>query len=334
MPRTRLLRPMLTTLFGATDTDGGLLTYSLSGADAGSFTIMSDTGANALGGQIQTKAKLDHEAKSTYMVTVTATDADNFSASIDVTITVTNADEMPEVTGNSVIDYAENGTRAVSTFTATDPEGGTIYWSLLTAVPSPNVEVDGAELAPTNFEDNADFSISADGVLTFDIRPDHENPDDEGPNNVYNIVVVASDDAPGAGAAEETQMGYMKVVVTVTDVDEPGKVTLSSLQPQADVELTAALDAPEQSTTDTDVTWKWEKSQSRTSGWTTIDDADATNAYTPTTATGSYYLRATATYKDADGTDRTAAAVSANKMREAPAADTAADFPTPRRRQR
>ena len=64
----------------ATDTDGGLLTYSLSGADAGSFTIMSDTGANALGGQIQTKAKLDHEAKSTYMVTVTATDAGGFSA--------------------------------------------------------------------------------------------------------------------------------------------------------------------------------------------------------------------------------------------------------------
>ena len=296
----------------ATDADGGLLTYRLSGTDAGSFTIASDLSAANLGGLITTKSKLDYEAKSTYKVTVTATDADNLSGSIDVTITVTDVNEMPEVTGDAAKDYPENQTRDVATYRATDPEGGTIYWSLLTALPSAVPVVDGAALVDADFEDNADFSISADGVLTFNIRPDHEAPVDVGLNNVYNIVVVASDDAPGAGTAEETQMGYMKVVVTVTDVDEPGKVTLSSLQPQADVSLTATLDAPEQSTTDTE-TWKWEKSRSRTSGWTTIDDAGSANTYLPTTATGSYYLRATATYKDADGTERTAAAVSATE---------------------
>ena len=51
----------------ATDAeDDQLLTYSLSGADAGSFTITSDTAAtdNDRGGQIETKAKLDYERPS------------------------------------------------------------------------------------------------------------------------------------------------------------------------------------------------------------------------------------------------------------------------------
>ena len=135
-------------------------------------------------------------------MTVTATDPDNLSASINVTIMVIDMDEAPEVTGDAEKDYPENQTREVATYRATDPEGGTIYWSLLTAVPSPNVEVDGADLVEDDFEDNANFSISAGGVLTFNIPPDYESPADmNGPlaatpdANIYNIVVVASDDA-------------------------------------------------------------------------------------------------------------------------------------------
>ena len=44
------------------------------------------------------------------MVTITATDSFSDSASIDVTITVTDADEAPDVTGDAVsVEYAENG---------------------------------------------------------------------------------------------------------------------------------------------------------------------------------------------------------------------------------
>ena len=46
--------------------------------------------------------KLDFEAaKNVYMVTLTATDSFGDSASIDVTITVTDADEAPDVTGDA-----------------------------------------------------------------------------------------------------------------------------------------------------------------------------------------------------------------------------------------
>ena len=41
-----------------------------------------------------TLAALDYETKATYSVTVTASDSGGLSDSIDVTITVTNVDEM------------------------------------------------------------------------------------------------------------------------------------------------------------------------------------------------------------------------------------------------
>ena len=256
-----------------------ILTYSLSGADAGSFTIIQDdlatTGINE-GGQLAVKAgtKLDYEAKSTYMVTVTATDPDSLSGSIDVTITVNDVNEMPEVTGNAAIDYAENGTGSVATFRATDPEGRMIHWSLL-ATPGAAV-VDGVQVVQGDLADSGDFSISAAGVLTFNISPDYETRGDDDTNNVYSIVLVASDDAPGAGGT----MGYKKVAVTVTDVAERGMVSLTSLQPQVAVALTASLTDPE--VTDdqiTAATWKWEQSRSRTSGWTAISGGNENDAH-------------------------------------------------------
>ena len=310
----------------AMDTDTTqLLTYRLSGPDASPFSITSDTDdmENARGGQLAVKAgtKLDYETKSTYRVAVTATDPDNLSASIDVTIMVNDMNEAPEVTGDAEKDYPENQTRDVASYSATDPEGRAIHWSLLPF--DTTLNPDG--ITPNvDSADAGDFSISARGVLTFNIPPDHESPDDAGNNNIYNIVVVASDDAPGAAGEV---MGYKKVVVTVTDEDEPGIVTLSSLQPQVDVELTATLDDPE-ADSPADLTWKWEQSRNRNSGWAAIDASIlATRTPDDTDTIVGSYLRATATYKDADGTERTAAAVSANKVREAPAADTVGEFP-------
>ena len=45
-----------------------------------------------------TLAALDYETKASYSVTVTASDSGGLSDSIDVTITVTNEDEMGRVT--------------------------------------------------------------------------------------------------------------------------------------------------------------------------------------------------------------------------------------------
>ena len=76
----------------ATDANtGDNLTYTLGGTDMASFDIVRSSG------QLETKAKLDYETKKSYMVMVTATDPDGASASIDVTIKVTNVDEEPMI---------------------------------------------------------------------------------------------------------------------------------------------------------------------------------------------------------------------------------------------
>ena len=69
----------------AEDTPGDTLTYTLGGTDAASFDIVAATG------QLQTKAALDAATKSSYTVTVTATDTGDLSDTITVTITVTGS---------------------------------------------------------------------------------------------------------------------------------------------------------------------------------------------------------------------------------------------------
>ena len=95
-------------------------------------------------GQIEVKdgAKLDHETKPTLTVTLTANDGSgtsNASATITVTIYVADVDEAPVIKdradstakGQRTVEYPENGTGSVATFTASDPEGASpIVWSL------------------------------------------------------------------------------------------------------------------------------------------------------------------------------------------------------------
>ena len=94
----------------ATDADGDQLTYALSGADAASFDLDADSG------QLRTRAALDYEARTSYAVTVEATDAHGAAARQAVTIAVTDEDEpppapaAPEVTGTSLSSLAVSWT--------------------------------------------------------------------------------------------------------------------------------------------------------------------------------------------------------------------------------
>ena len=138
---------------GATDT----LTYTLGGSDKGSFNIGSTDG------QITVKAgtTLNYESKKVYKVTVTATDPSRADATIAITINVTDVDEAPVIAGDDIVkDFKENGKGTVQTFRATDPERRPVYWSLL--------ENDG------DYPDNAVFTISSTGALSFASPPDFE----------------------------------------------------------------------------------------------------------------------------------------------------------------
>ena len=189
------------------------------------------------------------------------------------------------------IEYPENGTDAVATFTAVDPEADHITWSL-------------------NGEDADDFTIVG-GVLRFDSSPNYEAPGDGDGDNTYEVTVTASD-----GTNEDTEA----VEIEVTNVDEAGTVMLSTLQPQVEVALTATL-------TDSDIvsgtaTWMWFRGSDIIAG-----AIGAT--YTPMAGDVGSILKAKATYRDGEDTenDKNAEAASVHAVRAKPATNIAPTFP-------
>ena len=291
VPATELVRNIGAPVTAMTD-DDGVLTYSLGGPDAASFGILPNSG------QLQTKAVLDKETKDTYTVTVTATDSFGVSSTITVTIKVTNVDEMPELVGEAPEQYAENGTGAVATFTATDPEGKSITWAL-----------DG--------EDAAAFSI-VNGVLRFTSPPDYEAEGSQDNDNTYEVTIQASD-----GGADTTAME--NVTIEVTNVEEPGTVMLSTLQPQVDQPITATLDDPDNEDAST-VEWQWYQGNNPIAA--AIDgEGTSTSTYIPAPGDVGSVLRATAMYDDGEDEDKTAREGSYRTVRSAPAVNTAPVFP-------
>ncbi len=170
----------------ATDADNDSLTYTLGGTDASAFSIDSTTG------QLRTRSSLNYETKSTYSVFVNVSDGQGGSASISVTINVTDVNEAPEFTDGSsttrsIAENAPTGTSIGSAVAATDPETDTLTWTL------------GGTDAST-------FSIdTSTGQLTTKAALDYED------KSSYSITITVSD-----GSLTDT----ITVTVNVTDLDE------------------------------------------------------------------------------------------------------------------
>ena len=204
------------------------------------------------------------------------------------------------------IKYAEKGTDPVATFTATDPEGESIVWSV--------AEIDAGEFTIVN------------GVLRFKSAPDFENPQGGPGNNsvTYEVTVQASD----GGAAATTAME--PVTIEVTNVEEPGTITLSTLQPQVGVVITAMLTDPDNIGGDNlgSISWQWYRGNSPIPGGTD-GEGTVTSTYTPAAGDIGSVLRATVVYDDDEGDDKAAQEDSAYAAREAPASNISPTFPTP-----
>ena len=198
--------------FRASDPQSGTtITWSLTGTDAGDFTITTDgsgRGVLAFASSPDFESPADSDRDNSYESAVVATDDEGNTDRVDFTITVTNHNEGVEPTISTrrpPSTYRENNTSAVYTFRASDPQSGTtISWSLTGA-------------------DAGDFTITVDtsdrGVLTFNSVPDFESPADSDQDNAYELAVVAAD---GDGNSDRVDFTF-----TVTDVNEPPVVTLN-----------------------------------------------------------------------------------------------------------
>jgi len=101
----------------------------------------------------------------------------------------------PVFTSSDSVDVRENSSSLASVYTATTTDAGDVTYSFTDA---------GV--------DNNLFTMSASGVVTFNERPDYENPIDSDGDNSYNISIRATD-----------EFGYLQdqnVIVNVTDVDD------------------------------------------------------------------------------------------------------------------
>ncbi len=269
------------------------LQYRISGPDMSSFSVDNT-------GQITVKSatKLDYEGKRTYMVTVTATDPLGAATSIPVTIEVTDVDEAPEISGDDTVEYAERGIDPVETYTASDPEGASVRWSL-----------GGA--------DAGDFTIE-NGVLRFAKTPNYESPKGGAIapfTNTYVVDVQATD--------ETRRMESETVTVNVTNVDEDGTVELSALRPQSATAFTASISDPDGSVTN--ARWQWSKSTSKNGFYRAIDKATSAT-YMPKDDDIGSYLRATVTYTDPEDEGKTAKMESDNTVQAVRGSNTAPKF--------
>ena len=90
-------------------------------------------------------------------------------------------------------------------------------------------------------------------------------------------------------------MASQDVTVTVSNVNEAGTVTLSTMSPAVGSEVTASLTDLDGGITET--TWQWSKSMTMDGTFTDIGTATSAS-YTPVEDDAGMYLRAKATYDD------------------------------------
>ena len=183
--------------------DGSKFTIDTSGAlsfaDVPNFETPTDVGDTAM--------------NNTYVVTVKVADAAGLSDTHELTVTVTNVNEAPEITTISTthtdFDVDENTATSdvIKTYEATDVDAATtLTWSLA-----------GADAGDFTITKNAD----GDGELRFASVPNFEMPVDADTMNDYDIQVKVRDNGiPGNRASSNQLDATVSVVVNVRDVNE------------------------------------------------------------------------------------------------------------------
>jgi hypothetical protein len=196
----------------ATDADvpAQAVTFSIvGGADQARLSI-SSSGALSFISPPDFEAPADAGGDHVYEVTVQAGDGNGGTAIQNISVTVTPInDNIPIFTSTDVVSVPENST-AVITVTAADAD-----------VPAQAVTFSIAGGA-----DQSKFMIPSGGVLTFKTAPDFEQPTDANGDNLYIVIVQATD-----GGLSNLEA----VLVTVTNVNElPGDYNLNGIVDTAD----------------------------------------------------------------------------------------------------
>ena len=167
----------------------------------------------------------------------------------------------------SVTENSEAGSNVGEPVAAIDPEATAITYTL-GGVDAELFEIDSS---------TGQITVGEGATLDFETTES------------YEVRVDVRDESNGRDS--------ISVTISVTNVNEPGAVSLSSKEAAFGKELTATLTDPDGGITDVSWNWQWSSDGAE---WFTIPGS-RNASYTPSHSDGGVMLRATVTYSDAAG---------------------------------
>ncbi len=196
---------------------GNQVSYSISGADASQFTLNATTGVVNMSAQ-DFEMPADANANNIYEITLTATDADDNTASISWRVIITNVNES----SNFAVSPIDNATLSENTF----------YTSV-----TPTIT--GAPVGKVTFSlggiDGTQFSIDKNTGVVSMVPRNFELPLDNNGDNVYELSITATD--------HDGNFNIEVWTVTIQDINEPMTVldipnqTIDEDQPFTNINL-------------------------------------------------------------------------------------------------
>ena len=232
----------------ATDADGDTLTYTLEGADAASFDLVTTSGS----AQIRTKTGVtyNHEATASYTVIVKADDGNGGTDTITVTITVTDVTEPPvavndvavvpvrRTTDSLTVSWSapdNAGKPAITGYDVRYSDDGDTNWTTVRQdAPSTSVIITG--LAPNEYYDvqvraiNADgsgpWSSTVEGAISPLSELVHTNhpliPDDLGVGDSFRLLFVTTNMTAATGTGIHNYTDFVNA--PALHIVEPGNL--------------------------------------------------------------------------------------------------------------
>ena len=207
-------------------------------------------------------------------------------------VKVLDVNEPPVLSGARSVEVYENSSY-VATYTAEDPEGKPITWSV----------------------NNNTFSIDSTGRLRFVSTPNIDR------DTSYSVTVRASD--PSGLYAEQS---VTVVVINIeesppeqvhTDTpghDDAGEVSLRPSPPREEEAVTATLMDVDRVLADSTVSWTWTVDGNPVPVSTSSGAGQRTSTYTPTSADVGQSLTVEVSYYDAEGTAEDAASATSEAV--------------------
>ncbi|MFK7954358.1 MAG: cadherin domain-containing protein [Ekhidna sp.] len=204
--------PENSTVVAYTATADEMVTFTLgSTKDEGFFTVANDNEISFVSSPDFENAQ-DDDTDNAYVIDVIAEDAAGNTSTLEVTITVTDVDEVdPTITSATTASLVENSTGIVYTATADE----TVTFTLGSS------------------KDEGLFAIANGNEISFSNSPDFEDPQDGNMDNAYLVDVIAEDVAGNTSTLE--------VTISVTDIDDTNPVFTSSASASLEENITGIV---------------------------------------------------------------------------------------------